>query len=76
MKKQKMNKDWYFWKECHESEKKQIHLPHDAMLEEERVPDLDKGNATGFYPGGKYIYVKSIWGDQAYAGKSIIVEFE
>lgn len=76
MKKQKMNMDWYFWKECHESEKKKIHLPHDAMLEEERVPDLEKGNATGFYPGGKYIYVKSIWGDQAYAGKSIIVEFE
>lgn len=76
MKKRKMNQDWYFWKECHEADKKQVDLPHDAMLQEERVPDLENGNATGFYPGGKYIYAKTIYGEEAYEGKSVIVEFE
>lgn len=76
MKKQKLNQNWYFWKDGHENEKKQIHLPHDAMIEEERVPDLENGNASGFYPGGKYIYVKSIYGEEAYEGKTVIAEFE
>lgn len=76
MKKQKLNQNWYFWKEGHENEKKQIHLPHDAMIEEERVPDLENGNASGFYPGGKYIYVKSIYGEETYEGKTVIAEFE
>lgn len=76
VKEQKFNQGWYFWKEGHEADKKQINLPHDAMLEEERVPDLENGNATGFYPGGKYIYVKPMYGEKAYEGKSVIVEFE
>ncbi|MCR4587310.1 MAG: DUF4982 domain-containing protein [Lachnospiraceae bacterium] len=76
MKKQKLNQGWCFWKESHEADKKQIDLPHDAMLEEERVPDLENGNATGFYPGGKYFYAKTIYGEEAYEGKSVIVEFE
>ncbi|MDO5391118.1 MAG: glycoside hydrolase family 2 TIM barrel-domain containing protein [Eubacteriales bacterium] len=76
MKKQKLNQNWYFWKDGYENEKRRINLPHDAMIEEERVPDLENGNASGFYPGGKYNYVKSIYGEEAYKGKIIIAEFE
>lgn len=76
MEKMKLNQDWYFWKVDHEAEKRLINLPHDAMIEEERIPNLENGNATGFYPGGKYVYVKSLYGEETYAGKTVLVEFE
>ncbi|MCM1543026.1 MAG: DUF4982 domain-containing protein [Blautia sp.] len=76
MKKQTWNHGWYFWKDGHEADKKMVNLPHDAMLTEERVPGLENGNATGFYPGGKYIYTKYLFGEEAYAGKKLLLEFE
>ena len=59
MKKQTINHGWHFWKDGHEEDKKLLDLPHDAMIAEDRVPELENGNATGFYPGGKYIYTKN-----------------
>ena len=41
------------------------------MLTEERVPDLENGNASGFYPGGKYVYTKNIYSDAEYENKKI-----
>lgn len=76
MRKEKLNQNWYFWQDGKEAEKQLLNLPHDAMLTEERVPDLPNGNASGFYPGGKYVYSKTIFGDEAYADKTVIVEFE
>lgn len=76
MKKERINDNWLFWKDGHETEKQLINLPHDAMLTEERVPDLPNGNATGFYPGGKYIYTKNLFGTEALREKSVLVEFE
>jgi len=76
MEKQKLNRGWYFWKDGQEGIKKAVDLPHDAMLTEERVPDLENGNASGFYPGGKYVYTKNIYGDAEYENKKILVEFE
>ena len=76
MKKERINDNWLFWKDGHETEKQLINLPHDAMLTEERVPDLPNGNATGFYPGGKYIYTKNLFGTEALREKSVSVEFE
>lgn len=76
MQKEKLNENWYFWKEGKEHTKKQINLPHDTMLEEERVPELPNGNASGFYPGGKYVYTKMFYGDEKLAGKTVLVEFE
>lgn len=76
MRKVKFNRDWLFWKDGHEDRKLAVTLPHDAMLLEERDPGLEKGNATGFYPGGKYVYAKNIYGEKEYEGKSVIVEFE
>lgn len=76
MKKERINDNWLFWKDGHETEKQLISLPHDAMLTEERVPDLSNGNATGFHPGGKYIYTKNLFGEEVLRGKSVSVEFE
>lgn len=76
MKKQKLNQNWYFWKDGNEAGKCLVNLPHDAMLTEERVPDLENGNASGFYPGGKYIYTKMIFADESYRDKTVLVEFE
>lgn len=76
MKKQKWNQNWYFWKDGNENQKQLINLPHDAMLTEERVPELPNGNASGFYPGGKYLYEKIFMGEEILAGKVVLVEFE
>lgn len=76
MRKERINSGWLFWKDGHEDEKQQIDLPHDAMLTEKRIPDLPNGNATGFYPGGKYIYTKNLFGEETLRGKSVLVEFE
>ena len=37
-----------------------VHLPHDAMMEEERTAMCHNGTKTGYYPGGKYIYTKAL----------------
>lgn len=76
MHKTKFNHGWDFWKDGQESKKRRIDLPHDAMLEEKRQPDLPKGNATGFFPGGKYIYSKVIPGGTFQTGETVILEFE
>lgn len=72
----KINHDWIFWKDGCEAEKKVIRLPHDAMVTEERQPDMFKGNMSGFFPGGKYIYEKVIFGDPSWEGKHMLLEFE
>lgn len=76
MKKTRINQDWQFWKDGNESEKKRIQLPHDAMLLEERDPEMENGGASGYYPGGKYFYAKKIFGENAYKDQSVIMEFE
>ena len=48
MQKVRFNSGWEFWKDGQDGQKRQINLPHDAMQEEMRQPDLPKGNATGF----------------------------
>lgn len=76
MKKIRFCDAWEFWKDGQESSRQQIDLPHDAMIHEKRDPALEGGNATGFYPGGKYYYKKEIFGAEDYKDKTILVEFE
>lgn len=75
MKKYKINMDWTFWKDGEEI-KKALNLPHDAMLEETRRPDLPKGSGSGFFPGGKYWYEKVIFGCEEYRDQTVLIEFE
>lgn len=76
MQKERLNTNWTFWNIRDEEIKHKVNLPHDAMLTEERLPRLKNGNATGFYPGGKYVYKKSIFGKPEYKDKKILIEFE
>lgn len=76
MRKERIHQGWKFWKDGQEIENKVINLPHDAMLLEKRVPDMENGSASGFYPGGTYYYEKTIFGKEEYRTESIILEFE
>lgn len=76
MKKVKINSGWLFYKDGFRKNARLLDLPHDAMLEEKRQPDLPKGSASGFFPGGKYWYEKIFFGDPDLADKTVIVEFE
>lgn len=76
MKKQRIVDNWQFWKEGNESAPQKISLPHDAMICERRRPDLESGSASGFFPGGKYVYVRSLYGREEWKDKAVILEFE
>ena len=53
-----------------------VHLPYDAMIHEERTPDTANGAQTGFYPGGEYIFQKTVEIPEDWKDKEIILEFE
>lgn len=76
MQKQRINSGWLFWKDGHEAQAKPVTLPHDAMILERQDPALENGAATGFYPGGKYVYVKKLMGTPELTRGAAIVEFE
>lgn len=53
-----------------------VHLPYDAMIHEERTPDVESGAQTGFYPGGEYIYQKNFIAPEEWKEKKVLLEFE
>lgn len=53
-----------------------VHLPYDAMIHEERIPDARSGAQTGFYPGGEYIYQKTLDAPEEWKEKKVVLEFE
>lgn len=53
-----------------------VHLPHDAMILEKRTKDTPNGAQTGFYPGGQYIYQKSLYAPAEWKDKTVFLEFE
>ena len=53
-----------------------VTLPHDAMIQEERVADTPNANQTGFYPGGLYTYIKKWQVPNDWQGRSVTLEFE
>lgn len=75
MKKHNINRHWRFEKQG-KTDVLEIDLPHDAMIHEKRDPAVDNGTATGFLPGGKYVYTKDLIGLPEYEGKKLILEFE
>ena len=58
MKKVDFSQNWLFYKEG--SEKRQVHVPHDAMQYEQRAADNPSGAAGAFFAGGRYYYEKKI----------------
>lgn len=59
MRRQNFNTNWRFYRDGEEEKARTLDLPHDAMIEEFRVPDLAGGDTCGFYPGGRYVYEKT-----------------
>lgn len=67
---------WVYFQKGKEAEKKAVNLPHDAMIYRERIPRLQNGSYTGFFPSGDYCYVKKFYADDALTDKTVILEFE
>jgi len=76
MKAERFNLGWTFWNALTPENKRIVNLPHDAMQTEKRLPGIKNGAATGFFPGGKYIYTKQFFGEEEYREKSVFLEFE
>ncbi len=68
------NENWIFEKVG--GEKRMLHLPHDAMLEEKRYAACRNASQSGYFPGGKYRYTKTFNIKEEDAGKNIILHFE
>ena len=75
MKRESFNRGWTFYN-VRDEKKKTVNLPHDAMLYEKRLAGLKDGYNTGFFPGGKYVYEKKLFGEEEYKDKTLILEFE
>ena len=76
MKKIRYNENWTFYNDIRKDEETEVTLPHDAMLTEKRSAGTKNAAATGFYPGGRYVYRKKMGWDSDWQGKSILLEFE
>ena len=76
MKSRKFNQNWLFHNDIHNTGEITVNLPHDAMQTEKRLPGMKNGAAAGFYPGGRYVYNKKLFGKEEYRGKTVLLEFE
>lgn len=76
MEKKRFNQNWYFWKDGCEHQKQAVILPHDAMILEDRQPDMENGSASGYFPGGKYWYSKTFFGGEEFRDQTAVLEFE
>lgn len=53
-----------------------VTLPHDAMIDTARNPDLPNGSSTGFFDGGTWEYTRSLFAPADWADKRVFLEFE
>ncbi len=75
MRKLNFCKDWSFGK-AGSGEMKQVTLPHDAMLGEERLPDNPSGSGGAYFSGNAYLYEKSFDVPLEWRDKKVIFQFE
>ena len=76
MKSRKFNQNWLFHNDIHNMEEIAVNLPHDAMQTEKRLPGMKNGAAAGFFPGGRYVYRKTLFGKEEYRDQTVLLEFE
>lgn len=84
MKIEKINKEWYFWKNRNAfallwnipDYAKKVEIPHDAMQSETTDKYSKNGGNTGFYDGDQYCYVKKIFIPKEDQNKIQIIKFE
>lgn len=75
MKKLDFNHDWIFTQEG-TARCEKVTLPHDAMINTDRNPDMHNYFLLAGFEGGKYIYTKNFHVSKELAGKTLILEFE
>ena len=71
-----LNDDWTVRPLSREGAASRVSVPHDAMLGEPRTPDSPGGDHIGWYAGGDYEYVKTLFAPEAWAGMKAVIEFE
>lgn len=76
MKKIRWNRDWKFQNDIHKTQEVTVSLPHDAMQTEKRLEGMKNGAAAGFFPGGRYVYRKTLYGEEAFRDQAVYLEFE
>lgn len=70
------NDGWKFRRLDKGEEWREVELPHDAMIYENRTADSDGGTNTGWYEGYDYEYIKTFDIPKDYAEKLVTIEFE
>lgn len=76
MKKIDFNHGWTYCRAGEETAKKEVTLPHDAMISERRTQDSAGGINTGWFEGYDYIYEKEFEVSEEDVEKEISFEFE
>ncbi len=69
-----LNRDWQFGKAGAATVR--VNLPHDAMLTEYRFAESRNGVQSGYFPGGKYTYLRKVEIHRNWLGKRIELLFE
>ena len=76
MRKENFSSHWTFWNEATPDVKKEVRLPHDAMIQEQKDEKNPSGGAGGYFPGGVYYYQKSFYVPEEAKTEHWILEFE
>jgi len=76
MKKIDFNQAWTFCRVGEETVKREVMIPHDAMISEKRTEDSAGGINTGWFEGYDYIYEKEFEIPDEYEKQEISFEFE
>lgn len=74
MEKREFMENWLFGKAG--NEKREICLPHDAMLEEGRSAESESGSACAYFLGGIYEYEKLFYVPDGWKEMDVCIEFE
>lgn len=76
MRKISLNKDWTVRPLSRPGDPKRVDVPHDAMIDEPRVPEsMGEGN-IGWYVGGDYEYTKALFAPEDWRDQHVVIEFE
>ena len=76
MRKLSLNQDWVVRPLSREGEPKRVNVPHDAMIDEPRLPSSQGGDNIGWYVGGDYEYTKILTVPAEWEGLKAVIEFE
>jgi beta-galactosidase len=68
------NDSWYYYRDGDETDARPATLPHDAQLGEPRSPDNPMD--SGYFPGGKYVYIKKFSYPSGHSDEAAYIEFD